>query len=173
VSSEECASSDVLPPIQTFPTPQHPFVFIHIDKTGGSSIRHLVYESAVELELGRLIPPKDGLPNIVYRIPQEGEEFYDRVSNLSVVAGHFAWGVWTELPYWIGENQTHPPPCFIMGRHPVERVISYYYQRCFREKGGPYYMKPLNSLSQIELEQFVESHRRGTILTDHSGICAY
>ena len=91
-----------------------------------------MYESAVELELGRLIPPKDGLPNIVYRIPQEGEEFYDRVSNLSVVAGHFAWGVWTELPYWIGENQTRPPPCFIMGRHPVERVISYYYQRCFR-----------------------------------------
>ena len=99
------------------------------------------------------------------------------LSNVSVVAGHFFWDVWDDLPtartervqdndYDNGNGNStmndkkinfsegkgnvmkkRVPPCFIMGRHPVERAISYYYQRCFESTACVGYRRRINELS--------------------------
>ena len=46
-----------------------------------------------------------------------------------------------------------------MGRHPVDRVISYYYQRCYRSSTCPPRGRGLNSLLPSELESLVRTFR--------------
>ena len=80
-------------------------------------------------------------------------------SNVGVVAGHFRWQVWLHLESYVQQYMTPinatmdtslstqqvtassfkfvpadaipPPKCMVIGRHPIARFISYYYQRCF------------------------------------------
>jgi autonomous glycyl radical cofactor GrcA len=121
------------------------------------------------------------------------------MNNISVVAGHFSWGVWNQLPViksstlsdeilaplrhpsiTINVSATSvsansqsiltatsssgqsPPPCFIMGRHPVERAISYYYQRCYQISGCTWgYQQRLNSMNPELVRQFIIADRQG------------
>lgn len=52
--------------------------------------------------------------------------------NVSVIAGHFAWNIWTQFPGYVAamksNSKASAPPCFIMFRNPVSRVVSYYYK---------------------------------------------
>lgn len=58
------------------------------------------------------------------------------VTNYTVIAGHFFWDIWKLLPEFAANEKrvdndvsyTSSPSCFVMGRHPVDRAISYYYQ---------------------------------------------
>ena len=83
-------------------------------------------------------------------------------NNIAVVAGHFRWQVWLHLDTYVqqfmnlsasslSDSPTYeyvppddipPPKCMVIGRHPVSRFISYYYQRCFGTDTcfGKYYM---------------------------------
>jgi hypothetical protein len=93
------------------------------------------------------------------------------MNNISVLAGHFSWGVWRQLPQFKrnlmatavdGLRRGHDTPsCFIMGRHPVDRAISYYYQRCYQIEDCAGYQTRLNLLTTDQLRHFIISDRQG------------
>lgn len=87
--------------------------------------------------------------------------------NVSVLAGHFSWGVWSELPSLRHSSSSSlssvTPPCFVMGRHPVDRVVSYYYQRCHRESECRHYGVRFNNLTHDELITFISTFRQGLL----------
>lgn len=100
---------------------------------------------------------------------KEFKEF--ELKNISVIAGHFSWDVWNQLPSIKNNNIKNTnndnndnnfiPSCFVMGRHPVNRVISYYYQRCYREPKCTFYQVKFNDLSKEDLQSFITSFRQG------------
>ena len=80
-------------------------------------------------------------------------------NSVGAIAGHFNWQVWLHLDTYVQQfmtpvinpikmtaNDAHvltdssyeytppdaipPPKCMVIGRHPIDRFISYYYQRC-------------------------------------------
>jgi hypothetical protein len=116
------------------------------------------------------------------------------LTNISIVAGHFFWDIWQQLPSasiasknqatvdlfqskikdnFEGDNSANiedkkaVPPCLIMGRHPFERAISYYYQRCFMSKDCVGYGRRLNDLSADELYMIATSKRQGEYMSDN------
>ena len=130
-----------------------------------------------------------------------------KLDNISVVAGHFFWDVWQELPnidYNISEkkngyvnkmditvldsianctsngncdgsqvetplaNQVKViPPCFILGRHPFDRAISYYYQRCYDSAHCIGYQRMFNNLTVNELYHITTSERQAKYKQDN------
>ena len=83
------------------------------------------------------------------------------LNNISIVAGHFFWEVWKTLPKcrnytWEHDSKSTDamkcrPSCFIMGRHPIDRAISYYYQRCYQLESCIGYQRRINDLSVEEM----------------------
>lgn len=118
------------------------------------------------------------------------------LTNISIVAGHFFWDIWQQLPsasiatkhLGVIENENRSnfqgtdsnksvgsiskavPPCLIMGRHPFERAISYYYQRCYVNADCVGYGRRFNDLSSDELYIFATSRRQGDYLSDNKTI---
>lgn len=125
-----------LPIAQAEPTPSRPFVFLHNEKTAGSSLRRHIAASAKQRGAPFYVPCYDA--DAIYR---QDERCYGfnlsnaSVSNggdkagLAVIAGHFQWGVWQDLVAW---DDKQPLACFTMVRHPVDRAISFYYERVFQ-----------------------------------------
>jgi hypothetical protein len=165
-----------LPPVQRMPTPENPFFFMHIEKSGGTSFRKVLKDSAESNDLAYVIPCHNA-PCATFSL--EGRE---NLANVSVVGGHLSWNQWFVLPSWakahkdtwipagtnhtisagnnhlrrklplieykdtsqltmkdftivdgvrLNVNNSHydTPMCLTLGRHPIERSISYYYQR--------------------------------------------
>ena len=57
-----------------------------------------------------------------------------------------------------------------MGRHPVDRVVSYYYQRCYSETLCPFYKTKFNDLTSDELRHLVVHFRQALLLEDNETI---
>jgi hypothetical protein len=120
----------------------------------------------------------------------------EQLKNVSIVAGHFFWDVWQHLPSALSlkslkgvdsaESSNHVidadlkderggevtdikavPPCIIIGRHPIGRAISYYYQRCYRSENCVGYQRNLNDLSVAELSSFIKYKRQGGFRSDN------
>jgi hypothetical protein len=53
------------------------------------------------------------------------------------------------------------PSCFVMGRHPVDRAISYYYERCYTAQSCVGFQRRVNSLTAEELETIGVYERMG------------
>ena len=132
--------------------------------------------------------------------------------NASIVAGHFFWGVWEQLPRWVAANSgknvgnkeahtssassssssssssgigggggvifgadsanasfslSRPPPCLVMGRHPIDRAISYYYQRCYQISDCIGYKRRINELKVSELKFIADHERQGKLKRDN------
>jgi hypothetical protein len=116
----------------------------------------MVFSSASQASLVSLIQGYGGVPAILFDLSTFDE---DRLRNVSVLAGHFSWGIWSSLPS-VDQSIT-APPCFVMGRHPVDRVASYYYERCYREAQCPFYLTPFNDLTPENLTFFISFFRQG------------
>jgi hypothetical protein len=115
------------------------------------------------------------------------------IRSLAVVAGHFSWGIWSQLPSYVGHRLNNAassvtarnsdpdavmaqavsvdgtsssppaieynntiPSCFVVGRDPIDRIVSYYYQRCFETPECPGFGRYLNELS---VEEFLHLAR--------------
>jgi hypothetical protein len=119
----------------------------------------VLFQSARNLSLTPLVP---GFGQVhPYLFSLENIASSDLV-NVSVLAGHFSWEVWSSLP----SRSKRIPSCFVMGRHPVDRVISYYYQRCYNEPNCQHYNVRLNDLSRHKLISFLESFRSALVVED-------
>jgi hypothetical protein len=62
------------------------------------------------------------------------------------------------------------PPCLVFGRNPIDRVVSYYYERCFKTEGCIGKGRYINDLSAEELYKIVASYRQVRGLSDRIGI---
>jgi len=181
-----------VPKVQLLPSPRHPFVFLHVEKTAGTTLRELIVRAAGSRQLRSFVPCHGNPGSYVHCTVQSPTDVlrYRNGSNtllrgVSVLAGHFSWGAWLLLPDWalarvgaptpvpVTEKATAPPgdtphaasevadvpACLVMGRHPVERAISYYYQRCYGTPACPGYRKALNTLTADALGHIIRTHR--------------
>ncbi|CAM9265056.1 unnamed protein product, partial [Ectocarpus fasciculatus] len=167
-----------LPTRQVLPSPKRPFFFFHIEKCAGTSLRHVLAGTSELLGLDYFIPCEGFVSCKTFSI---GESLFslkepidssvlDRradLSNVSVVGGHFAFHEWTKLPAW--DKNSFIPACVVTLRHPVSRVISYYYQRCYNASSCPGYHRRINELTETELASLLLS-LRGTMQIDNSTI---
>jgi hypothetical protein len=78
----------------------------------------------------------------------------ERRRVLAVIAGHFQWGVWSGGAPSTGRALS--PRVFVMLREPVERSVSFYYERVF-----PHTSRALNDLPGQDLD-FLLAHFRGS-----------
>ncbi len=135
-----------LPKVQHLPTPEDPFVFFHIPKSGGSSIREVIFNSTMDLTRTGAFPISQVYihcngPKYCVK-PAPGFQWAKYSHPFRVLAGHFIWGQFdqylsiTNEPYddnTFAMNQKFS--CFVMLRHPIDRVESCYYWRFFDQVG--------------------------------------
>jgi hypothetical protein len=178
-----------LPPRQWFPTPQRPFVFLHMEKCAGTTVRALVDASARRWGLDAIVPCYSNLSCFVFDLPThqpaslgpaerlplpETALFYVKrdLSQVSIVAGHFQWGVWQTLPSCGAGAAACNEDCavagFVMMRHPVERVMSQYYERIYSTATSPHFNVPLNELSEEALAELMLTFRWGRWREDNA-----
>jgi hypothetical protein len=100
-----------------------------------------------------LIPAHDNIHPVVFDLSSFDEK---KLKNVSIVAGHFSWDVWTHLP----SMRSKTPSCLVMGRDPVDRVVSYYYQRCYHDPTCPQHKVPFNNLTTLQLTSFIRNYRQ-------------
>ena len=67
-----------------------------------------------------------------------------------------------------GEEVKAVPPCIVIGRHPIERAISYYYQRCYRSEHCVGYNRLFNDLTIEELSLIIKQRRSGGHRSDNA-----
>jgi hypothetical protein len=63
------------------------------------------------------------------------------------------------LPLPLPPQRKKGGSCFVVGRHPIERVLAYYYHRCFKNKGCVGYGRYFNDLSVQELVEIESTFR--------------
>ncbi len=143
-----------------------------------------IIESADRLGLQYFVPCHGSVHCVTLELPSfhSSEEELRLLRNVSVVAGHFFWEVWKGLPAFLptviaplltGESQPQisadrVPSCLVMGRHPVERAISYYYQRCYQLPNCIGFQRRINELSAAELEFVTLRERQADYAADNA-----
>ncbi|GMI39597.1 hypothetical protein TrCOL_g5034 [Triparma columacea] len=145
-----------LPLIQALPSVATPFVFLHHEKTSGSTLRSHIASTAHSISAPFYLPCYygDGLYYEDYRCysfdtSNATEENGGRRGELAVMGGHFQWGEWEDY---------QDPRCLVMVRDPVERAISLYYERVYTREdhlGG----RMLNELTREEWRFILEEWR--------------
>lgn len=163
-------NTNKLPARQLLPSSTQPFIFLHIEKSGGSTVREFVVNSSLARRLESFVPCFGDISCLTFDIPDTFSRdsinpSTNRDRNISVVAGHFYWNVWSKLPSCRASSLHNKsecvPSCFVMNRNPITRVISYYYERLYSIRESPYSGRNINSLSAEELESLVTSYRWG------------
>ena len=112
------AAALALPAPQRAPSPRRPFVFLHLEKCAGTTLRQHLVDAAIALEArdgGGPAPRSAGPTFYVPCWDADGSGPHldrrclafdasavprDRRARLAVLAGHFQWGVWRALPGW-------------------------------------------------------------------------
>jgi hypothetical protein len=89
------------------------------------------------------IPGKGGLPHMTFDL--SGLSASEK-SNLQVLAGHFDWDIVEdeEMAEVVSEQRT-VAQCFTMLRHPVDRAISFFYERVY-----PVVKKTISAYAETE-----------------------
>jgi len=125
-----------LPAVQRLPTARRPFLFLHHEKTAGSSLRRHVVDAARARGLAFYVPCYDAAGTYwedyrcyAFDVANASAANGGPNAELAVLAGHFEWGVWDDLESY---DAAAPPPCFTMVRHPVDRAVSLYYERVYQ-----------------------------------------
>ena len=98
-----------LPSRASLPSPDHPFIFFHIRKAGGSSMRTILFKSSLMHGLDHWIPCKGEI-----LCTPSGSPPYDQMHlRKAVYAGHINWSHMAQLmremnwkDYWQTTNQT-------------------------------------------------------------------
>ncbi|GMI18011.1 hypothetical protein TrLO_g14545 [Triparma laevis f. longispina] len=155
-----------LPKIQYIPTVTSPFIFLHHEKTAGSSLRTYIAEKSAGLGLGFYIPcyTADGIYHEDFSCYSFDLRNASRVNggendNLAVVAGHMQWDVWNQQQKGMNSFKGKTPNCLVMLRHPVDRAISLFYERVFPREDLDFGSTMINALSPTRLNFIIEQFR--------------
>ena len=119
-------------------SPTRPFVFHHIQKAGGTSLRATLYGAAKNLKLTTYIPCYDGVSCHTSSFPDQqaiiashpklsAAEAQHMLDSIAVYGGHFSAYNVTERS--IGSRKVQSVSCMTNLRDPVDRVVSsaYYF----------------------------------------------
>ena len=129
------------------PTPMTPFVFFHLRKTGGSSIRDMLYNASHQMNLTSFLPCYGNVSCKTYFLPPDEKIF-------SLYGGHLFYDdVRNTLNLRREENYSSFPStntfsCLTVIRPTVERVFSCWNFRMLQENESP--LKNAESLSVEE-----------------------
>lgn len=150
--------------------------------------RSIIVDSIQEHPYHHIIPCYDGISCVTFSLNDlDAEDLVNiSLSNVSVLAGHFNWDEWKKLPVFANSTTTSsnttnslfslsshsgllytdrnaitlsPPSMVIFGRHPIERAISYYYERCFLYPQCPGYHRSINNLTSEEMLYIIDTDR--------------
>lgn len=156
-----------LPSVQWQPQPTDAFVFLHMEKTAGTTLKHFMAASAEQLEMPAFVSCHGNVSCLTFTLPScdplqpsqlcgysPGRALIQHMqtqrASPAVLAGHFSWGIWHQLP-----ANSAVPAILSMHRHPFQRVLSQYYQRC--RFGGS--CQDINALGAEEFRKLLVNHR--------------
>lgn len=122
-----------------------------------------IYEGAVKKKLNFFIPCHGNIHCATFSLSQRDFD----LNNVSIVAGHFAWDIWRQLPSFRDRSKEDQPSCLVIGRHPIERIISYYYQRCYQSPTCLGRNRTLNEISVDELSSLIQTARESVLASDN------
>eukprot|EP00472_Partenskyella_glossopodia_P004457 CAMPEP_0197516460 /NCGR_PEP_ID=MMETSP1318-20131121/1334_1 /TAXON_ID=552666 /ORGANISM="Partenskyella glossopodia, Strain RCC365" /LENGTH=324 /DNA_ID=CAMNT_0043065215 /DNA_START=380 /DNA_END=1354 /DNA_ORIENTATION=+ len=117
------------------PSSSEPFVFFHVRKAGGSTLRSALYNASVDLQINNHIPCHGDLDCETYSPPK-------RVINqekAAILAGHFYWpevymyGRSYDGPYQVNAAGRTPFRCVVQMRKTIGRVKSCWDYRMVQE----------------------------------------
>jgi hypothetical protein len=140
-----CLGFAALPPIQLKPSQETPFLFFHDPKTAGSTLRHHLARRASAHKVTFFIPCYNRVSCKVYSLTNHSRT----AQKTAVLAGHFQWGVQNDLP------SAKQFACFTTLRDPVQRTVSYYYERIY-----PSYPVRISTLQPQDLDTLLGSFVR-------------
>ena len=117
-------------------SPRKPFIFFHVPKAGGSSLRATIYKATLRAKLAAFIPCHGGVPCATYHFPRAvplGRSVnkavsitgYKNVSAVSVYAGHFTTAEVSE--HQVGTIPVQDFYCMTNFRDPADRLLSNIY----------------------------------------------
>ena len=150
-----CTTANHPPRVETargIPSPQHPFVYLHNPKSGGSTFRKYLHDTSHILQLESFIPGYGDTSYIDHALlpsfiatRHSLEQLPISFENVSVFGGIFDWSLMDML-----EGAQRQPTCYTHARHPVDRTISWYYRFGYKK-----YSKLFSELSVDELDIFM------------------
>mmetsp|Transcript_41105 Transcript_41105/g.80450 ORF Transcript_41105/g.80450 Transcript_41105/m.80450 type:complete len:402 (+) Transcript_41105:77-1282(+) len=151
-----------LPPIAERPSLRRPFIFFHIPKCGGTTLRTVFHDAAEAAGIDRVFACFDGLPCLLNEKkatvaglsenispPRFGAPLVRKFSCASVLAAHFTVDIvhrLAELDRASAENVDNALcdrgwnsggiqyDCFVSIREPISQFVSNYYQEIFTGK---------------------------------------
>ena len=123
------------------PTPEAPFSFYHIAKTGGSSLRTILHKAATRHNLTSVIPCKNRACEcqLNAQVKWQADLCKGHITDTkaSVYAGHISPN---SLLASRGQLWSNSRQCVIIVREPMERIISHYtyfeLKKSFNETGA-------------------------------------
>jgi hypothetical protein len=124
-----------------------------------SSSFSMMVRGAEENGLSYFVPCYGRVSCLTFDYDSSSSSSSSSSSDPVVLAGHFSYGVWEKLSSCQKSKKNCRPSCLVIGRNPIDRVVSYYYQRLFLEGNSPFHQRRLNDLDSTEWEQLLVSHR--------------
>lgn len=123
----------------SLPSAAHPFVFYHIARTGGTSLRESISKAASRYALTQIIPCHNGV-SCACSSHNMAACAARSFSEAAVVAGHFRADQLREEH--VSANQT----CFYMLRDPISRLASQYAMGMLAGRGRRFLPTPFAQL---------------------------
>lgn len=155
-------------PTSALPTIRRPFIYHHIMKTGGLTIRQVVAQGATSHDLTTAIPcvgSCDCRCNIVYNTPLsetstclESEQF----KLAAVYLGHFAPLALARFRPALNSDKL----CFVMIRNPLDRAVSHYSRFGVKDQ---FRGTPMDELSLDQMEDAIRRIGGGEYMTRYMG----
>lgn len=119
-----------------------------------SLLYRMVVNAAKKFSLQYFVPCYGTTPCFTFGV-NEGDNA--PVQNTSVVAGHFEWKIWEKLEQC--HNSSCQQSCLIIARSPIDRILSYYHQRFFKEENSGFYGIPFNEINVRDWRRVIVEHR--------------
>lgn len=135
---------------------RHCLLLLHIPKTAGTSLRHVVmrrYAPSQVLVLDGLHPEKD-LAALARRPPARQQE-------LKFISGHIPWGAGERLPM--------PSACITCLRDPLERMVSLYF---YSKRTTDHYLHQAIVNRSLSLDDFLCSELSSELLNGQTRLLA-
>lgn len=129
--------------IVTEPSEKRPFIFFHLRKAGGSTVRDQLVQAAKKKYLQSFVACHDGVPCETYNPPQE---FRDDGNYYAIYGGHFYYPSMLKSLYVSERLGSRVAPsnlnfdCFVLLRKPSSRVQSCWNYRMVQE--GSFFQSP-------------------------------
>ena len=159
----------------SLPSTKRPFIFFHIPKCGGSTLRDAFVQGGKAVARRTFAPCYDNVPCHTNEDDLVGTDFEEKASKADIFAGHFTTKLLKILNTisnsasnnftrnWdLGPSELPPMDCLVSIREPIARFISHYYH--FTAKSNPQFQdRKIRDLTESELAELVSTKSGGNV----------